>query len=328
MTSFKVTFGSFTINGNYTYIGFVGKVSPNGTVHWVTSTIHDGANTMADAGIKGCKLSSDGSSLMVTGYSNEANVAFAGKTFAKSGESDNFVAILDPATGSASHLVGIGGAGLNNFFIDTIPIASKNGSLYAVLGAVNQSAFSDNSTNKLECTAERCCVVVKYTGSTRVWESLLHVASCGFGGIALSEDGSTVFAGGNTLLTALNAADGSEIAKKTVPMEIKDIATLGSTPYVLFRGRGTGTFDSVSIAGPADKTTAMVVKFTLSGSTISASAGTWVGTDEYDTTPYALVPGYDASGNANRSVMLISGQLFRLGLMNAFFALQQAVGLP
>lgn len=303
--SSSIDFGRFNVSA-YNARGFVGKVSTNGTVLWLQAFNQGYIIQGKDSHIASCRLTSDGTKVVISGWSAEATITLGGQTVTKVGNDDVLVGHLDPATGTVSSLVGIGKSGSNSHSAHRLEKGTTGTVMYQFVQVVNGASFSDSGTLTCTSTDGSCCVVIKYTGTSRDWIQTIEDSSCGSAGLAVSEDGSLVFAGGeDSGIKVLAAGNGTVLASTSVGnmTEIQGMVVVGKDLYVAGVATGNATVDSVKIVGPNSVFEySALIKFTISngGATITAAAGTWIGTDELSANPYFLAKGYDTSGAANR----------------------------
>lgn len=279
-------------------------MAPNGTVAWVQAMVQDPVNA-DESRFQSCKLTADKSSLTVIGYTYEANATLGTKSIAVTGRTySQVIAMLNPATGAVTYLGALCTPSRGAYAESRIASGPGN-VMYFTVRFLNTATFSDGGT--IACPGSVCCGVLKYTGNTRNWAKILDQSNCYRGGVALSADGTKLYAGSQKMLFVLNAATGDELSNVTIGgiSEIKSVVLIGTNVFVYGWMMNTAPAVSVgNVSVPFPNATvsvaAVLLRFTASGNSLAASAGTWIGTDnELKGSPMHMVRAYNVSGYSN-----------------------------
>lgn len=255
----------------------------------------------------GCKLTRpDQSTLWVAGTSAEATIKFGTYSGTRVGTKDYFYAGIYTANGTYFYGKNSGISGKTTSSFGQLAAAKLDGAMYLVHSI---KATEGAAT----CTNGDCCFVEKFViwrgAWVATWRNTIDdivpsslAASC-FANAAMSSDGMMMFAGGREKLSMFDADTGPLMASKTITgsWSIRGLAVIGTDLFAI--GTGTGptavSVDSVTISSPYTSGSAewgYIIRFTTTSSSFTASAGTWIGTDEFSARPTAITPAYNITG--------------------------------
>lgn len=299
------------MSGDYYNRGFVARSTSSGVVTWL-QPLSQTQGSAEPSEIAGCKLTPDGSKLMVVGYSKEPTIAFGGLTKTRRGDEDGIFATLAPTNGTVLDMVTLGKSGETGDGLQRLAKGKTGKEMYALMQTANGATYSDSGSVTCVTSGTRCCVVIKFSDvSTRSWTQTVDDGYCYDGAIAVSPDGTNVFAGtqDNGIFYMLGASNGNFLANKTISgiTDYRGIVADGSDIYVTGEAAGTTSADSISISSPLASSSASyaaLLKLTIGGgNSLTAASGTWIGTDEYAAGPQFLIPVRNSSGSVKNLVM-------------------------
>lgn len=180
------------------------------------------------------------------------------------------------------------------------------------------------------CAKGDCCYAARFDGATMTWIRIFEDIGAQYNNYNCrsnavpSSDGNQVFVGGRNLVAMLKASDGSVIVSKPITncSEVRGLAVIGSDLYVVGRSiyMGIGV-DSVAvsspIAGPTNaKYWSFILKFSTTATGLTATAGTWIGSDEPVVTEvWSVNQAYNVSGYPDAVVVAMEqfGSIFKTG---------------
>lgn len=318
----KLTLGGKTGGGFGNLVGFVVKMSPNGTVAWahfVQQTQVSGSAKFST--INNCFFSKDETKVMVTGNSAETTIGLGTLTRTLVGNQDAFIAIINPGTGAVEHLTTMGLASESQYAGTNYARGPAN-VMYTAFNVKDSTAFSDDSST-ITCGAQQdCCFAVKYTGTVRNWAKAVEQSLCD-GGVAVSPDGTKLYVSGMTTIYVLDAATGNALSNVTINNvdDIQSLVVAGTNVYAYGPVSSSTTFNSgsVSLLHPQPGSGAYLFRFAISGSTLTPSAATWMGTatstESGYVTVYNMGSANNVTGNPNSVIvaMSASGSTFKSG---------------
>lgn len=244
-------------------------------------------------------------------------------TGTKVGTTDFFIARIDASTGANTFLTTYGksGIGLYGDGLELITAPSTDAT-YVILDSHTTAAFSGGGNTTCVSPTNRCCVLAKFTGTALSWITALEAGDsfgCKQGAVTLSADGTKVLAGGYDTVSVLDASTGAKLSTKsfTNVTKIYSIVVDGSEVYVLGFLQAVGaSVDSVTVVSPSSTLRfGVLFAFSLSGSTLTASRGTWMGTTEGGGWAYKIEPMKNITGHPKALVATFQayGSTFELG---------------
>lgn len=155
--------------------------------------------------------------------------------------------------------------------------------------------------------------------------------------VALSSDQSRVYVASHFSVFIVDSATGNKLYNKSSTGlgssgSLTGAALVGSNLHVVgyTLGATSVTFDSVTVAAPSSKFLrgfGFLFKFTVTGDTLAATNGTWMGTDAYQVIASSVSPAYNVSGYP--SALVISTKVYgpRL-LLGTGFESKNFSGVP
>lgn len=159
-SAYYLDVGTFAVDGQLNNRGFVARISPMGTVKWLQS-VGQSVDQADLSEIRSCKLTPDGTKLMVAGYSAEGNLTFGTVRMPTRGNEDFFVSLMDPSTGNVLSVASIGKWGAAGDGFQALAKGASGVNMFALFQTSNDATFSDTKTN-ITCpstvTRGLCCV--------------------------------------------------------------------------------------------------------------------------------------------------------------------------
>ena len=198
-------------------------------------------------------------------------------------------------------------------------------------GAGIASGLDKHPPDGVDSTAQNCMIIKVSNGNAIDWVKRLGLnawdgTECRGGGVASD---TRVWTVGKNKIFVLDAADGSvkNEYQVTNTQDLTGVVRIGDTFYISAISLRNTLYTSVQTVNVSfsntgtNKRYGVVLKFTISGDTLTAVAGAWIGTTtQRQTYLYDITPAYNITGKPHALIAAIEMQADKVEISTGYSA--------